>query len=658
MLPTFGGQPCLDPAELRRTCLNTTPPLPIDWFGKVNKFENVAGHLPGTGGVLMMRSHLKKLDVNDAHDLTFFDHDGTPRTLKNLIISGPTTCLDYDTRNPLSDTTAHFVPIADARQIWQLYPINRAYNIRTIPTANYNDEWSTDETTPLTFAEMWANLWGRLPEEWAGDVPTLPTITAYTGNSPRNFSYWGWTLPNAMGHFLDRLGFSLVWNPFDDAWKVVDLGGEQLGLASAETKLFNTRRHLWDIEPIAPSLGSIPRTVHVYFRKTPGPRAYGQSPFYVVEVGAPNPINDGEQGAVIIHDDMLAIYQATILTNGSECNLRANERATTFFQEQREYQRDPMRKVYSGAIDAILPGEKIESVTLLDAGSGMLTETRRRPKRDPQGEWPGNEHQPWRLVEVIKIDPVVSGSVTPPTDYFSGRINVLNPSTDLYEVMATVWWKGMNGETPAEGFRYLSRYKGSKANAAGEVRPVYVGGCCEGSESPPGDSGGGTDPDPCDYPCGDNDPDANPPFPEPPVTPPATNCCPSVTICSNSPPTMYLTMSGTGGFVCLSTLTLSTTGFAPGGSTCNTGTWGPQPDCPFSMQITAFYDEGDTPNCFTLQVAWPLAGCEGGGAPGGTFLDGTVISCSPLIVEFGPMPGWATCHPGDEISFTVTDVAP
>jgi hypothetical protein len=272
-----------------------------------------------------------------------------------------------------------------------------------------------------------------------------------------------------------------------DKWSVVELGVEQANLSTSQEALMG--RRLWDIEPVSSNLGCVPANVHVYFRKTLGPRAYGQSPFVVKEIEAPSP--DGtEVGTVIIHDDLMAEYAATTLINGDDLDTQAALRAVEFYRVRRDWFADPVRKVYSGAISKILTGSEIECVSWMDAGHGVMTETRRTPDSDPMEKWPGNEHQPWRLVEYVRISSAApaSGDDALPAGMQAATVVVYNPSSGSWEEICDCIWKGANEEVGVEDWRYPSRYVGNRSGV-----PVYVSACCEGTEggSPAsGDDGG------------------------------------------------------------------------------------------------------------------------------------------------------------------------
>lgn len=483
----FADRPCYDAATLYEECQRIG--YPTDWSTKANRFDNRAGHLPGTGLLLMRRADLDAISLNEKHDLEFLDGDNPNVKIKSIHVAGTTTCLTPGI--PEDENSIHLVPVADDRRMWQLATMNAGYNLRITPNGSYVLGTAPAEDTAYTWEEVWADLWGRLPTSYAGTLPTLPPTRPFVSASsfgpagtPDNFAYWGWTVGDAIGHFLDRCGYTLV-RDLAGEWSVVEIGVDQANLESSQSALLG--RRLWDIEPVSNRLGVVPSSILVYFRKSMGPRSYGQSPFVSARVAAPSPIVAGETGELIIHDDMLAEFNGTTIVNQTELDAQANLRAVEFYRVRRDWFADPERKVYSGAIKKILPGSKIESVSWIDAGHGVMTETRKMPMRDPVEKWAGNKHQPWRLAEWVRIkEDVESGAETPPTGYQSGRVTVWNPETDDWEPICLCWWKGANEETGVEDWRYFSRFKGHL-----EGRPVFVGGCCEGSEG--GTGGGGSD---------------------------------------------------------------------------------------------------------------------------------------------------------------------
>ncbi len=395
---TFGGQPCLDPVALRRSMLEASPPLPVDWWGRANRFDNRSGHLSGTGGVLMLRRDLLKLDLNTTHDLEMVDHFGKSITHHSLHIAGATVCLNPS--SPDNDNTAHFVPLADNRRRWLLTSINRGFNLRVTPTGDYATSTATDEDTPYTATEIKGFLWDELPSADSGVVPDFPGDPEEPVD---NLAYWGWNVPEAFGHFLSRCAYAWVWDSLDDEHSIVELGAEQQGLDAEFRKLQAAGRRIFDLEPLSPAIGTVPSRIEVYFRKSPGPRAYGQSPFFTVGVAAPDPAGDGEGGTLRIDDDLLAEYQGRVLQNEAALNTRAEARASQFFQERRDWYNEPLRRTYSGYVDTIDIGSRVAGVSWMDTGYGPQTVVELRPAVDPVASWPGNQHQPWRETEFVRI---------------------------------------------------------------------------------------------------------------------------------------------------------------------------------------------------------------------------------------------------------------
>lgn len=480
----FGGKQCLDPVALRRSCLEASPAIPVDWFGKANIFNDRSGPNPGTGGIILLRRDLLALDVNDVHDLEMVDHFGQKVVFKNLHIAGPTVCLNPS--SPENENTAHFVPLADNRRRWRMTSVNRGYNLRVTPNGNYATSTATSATVPFTWAEVIESLWGYLPAAKAGTVPTLPSEP---DGSPDNFAYWGESAIEAIGHFTARCGVSLCRDPFTDEYSFAEMGADQAGLEREFRKLDKTVR-IWDIEPINPAIGSVPDQIDVYFRKSPGPRSYAQSPYFVVSIAAvarsDGGPTDGEGGTLVIHDDLLAKYISRELQNEAELILRANDRASAFWQSRRDWFNSPLRRTYSGLVDTIATGSQVEAISWGDTGYGMRTVVELRPARDPIADWPGNEHQPWTDDEWVVIVAEESGSGdgdAVPTGYYAGRVTQPNVAASDWDPLFECFWKGANGEVPVVGHRYRSSFEGYLENADGKLRPVYVGGCCEGTET-------------------------------------------------------------------------------------------------------------------------------------------------------------------------------
>ncbi len=655
MAISFDGYPCYDPTAFRESCLNASPQLPLDWYNKVNRFDCTDGTEPGTGAILMLRGDLELLDINQLHDLTFTDHFGKSVTLKSLMVAGPTICLD-PTRTTEDKNTLHYVPIADVRHFFKLTAINAGYNLRITPTGNYAIETTGGSNVPYTWDNIWEALWEALDEDFAGDMPFLPSTPEGT---PDNFAFFGMTVMDAIKIFLARCAFQLVLDPIGDKFYVVELGENQPQLDQSLTGLLPYR--IWDIEPLAPSFGRVPSTVQVFFRKSPT-RAYGNAPELSVSIDADSPV-DGESGTVIIHDDLLANYSGTKLLNNVEIQSRAAERAETFFRERRQWYKDPLRKVYSGAHSVITPGQMIEAVSWYDLGRGTMTEIKRRPICDPVADWTGNKHQGWRLVEFVRVNAdTESGAETPPSGYLSGRITVWSPDNGAWQPVAKCWWRGANGEVGVEDWRYQSRFKGFL-----QGRPVFVGGCCEGSEGGGGSVGGGGDEE------DDEDDYIDEEYVDPTPTDPVTTSCCDVGV----PSTLYVTIVGTGGFACMNgtypVVFDPTAGGLCGGSPF--GQWSYEDDttctnglvlgfgCFYEMSPSPFCTPTNTPKCRSFGLSYR---CKNGFVPGNAvYWDGPLVSgfsctCDPFSWQatFSPQAlsggGCFVALGSETITFTVT----
>lgn len=466
---TFAGRSLFDPLAVYRHCQRVG--LPVDWVGLANRYECPTGHESGVGHVLMARGDLDQIDVDTTHDLIF--HDNQNRApIKRLHIAGGTRCLTPGA--PLDKQAIHLVPLADHRRIFKLTSINRGYNLHLTPTGAYQAETATDEDTPLDWTEIWEDLWDELPAAYAGAVPLLP---ATPQGSPDSLAYHGWTVIDAIGDFLDRLGFTLVWNPFADTFNVVQLGIAQAGVADWEAAAMNYR--LYDMEPVENQLGTVPGSVEILFRKMPT-RAYGNPQFETYIIGDDGSTLPGRQ---LLRDDLIANFQGGTLTNLSDLGFRAEARSAEFFTARKEWYAKAKHLIYSGIRTDFVPGAELQSVAWSSMGrrgqeAGVLTHVKRMPPRDPIANWLGTPEQPWRLVECVCVfeDGAEEGTSgeSPPDGYFDAQVIRWNVDEEEWEFLFLCWVKDVNDQDPPPS----GRYQDALFSGFGSGRPIYLIGCC------------------------------------------------------------------------------------------------------------------------------------------------------------------------------------
>ncbi len=352
------------------------------WPGRPsNHFTNRIGVTPGTGEIILLRSQLDKIAINEARTLLVYDGDNNQREFPNIHIVRA-DCITPSI--PGHPDAAYRVVVADRRRMWSLIPCDRGYNVRATAGGSY-EATTTDSGTPWTWSGMLGDIWDLLNE---GSLPALPTTPQGT---PDGFAFYGQSCAQALGNVLDRLGWSLAWLPGDDTWQFVELGAADSSFDSLATEMMQYR--IDDDEPIDPGIGRYPGNVRVVFTNQPVVTG-GKSPYTTIDVVAPAPNQDGEDASLtaIIHDDLPAIYSGATNTNASDLTARANARAAEYFRDLREGGQH-YRRIYSGVREFDL-GSKVGSVRHETGERGTVTVV----ERSPVGrEWSGTDRM-WRMV--------------------------------------------------------------------------------------------------------------------------------------------------------------------------------------------------------------------------------------------------------------------
>ena len=484
MAVIFADQPCIDPATLAAECDRMGIPYG-EWRSKANRFYCPRDVDYGEGDLLLTRRHLDNIDRTKSHELEFKDSlSGTSVKLAKIHI---TAAVCVTPGRPKDPNAIYHVKVADVRQLWPMFVLDRGYNSSQTPG---DDSYSEDSTggagTAMGWAEVWGDIASSIPANGEGALrEDLPELSVEYDGVPTDLNYWGMSVTDAMRDFTQRLGVVLAYDPIKNTGKLVTPGETQDGLANALDDLLGKRLH--DAEPIYENVPRIPASVRVLFPKRPE-AGWGRDPWYSIDVANDQPpagvlLNS----KVILYDDLQAIMSANTCTNAAALNTRAEERAAAYFTQVRTGH-GYRQLVYSGAHGAILPGSEITAVVWEDRGEGIKTEIVQRPfYRTSMATWKSNANdERWRLVDHVWVFDTVSG-VTPPTGYKPCQAEHYDTENDVWYSLFNCWYREMNGQTAVVG-RHLARFAGQKENDDGDRRPVYIGGCCpDGSGDGPGE---------------------------------------------------------------------------------------------------------------------------------------------------------------------------
>lgn len=378
MAVIYANQTCEDAIGLMRSCLESTPQIPVKrWLRLANTYAVGLGPEPSTGLLLMTKENLDKIDVNShyGHNLTFAYDKSI--TFKYTIVRR------YQAVTPSYATApdaVYKVWVTDKRWVLRRTGIDQAYNVRDGVGGDFLPETSSDGAgTAWTWNEMFQDIWGQCTG--LGTAPSLPFTP---DGEPEGFLFYGSTVFDALTNVLDRLACKLRYNPATDVFSVVRLGADDTTATSFLAQLEAAKIKLWDDYADLPGYARLPAYVRVLFVKTPIPDD-GTSTFYKIDVTDAT-ATGGEStiplsGTVVnLEDDMPAIYANGTLTNLSDMTTRAAERAADWFRREKNFHQ-PLHRVYSGIEPNAMKivGSQCLAVLFEDAGDGLKTEIIRGP---------------------------------------------------------------------------------------------------------------------------------------------------------------------------------------------------------------------------------------------------------------------------------------
>jgi hypothetical protein len=223
------GQQTLDPLELDQSQRDGSPD---DFIGRATSVRCPIGREAGTATLCLSRTAGDALGRNDAHTITCYDN-GTPTIFKGYYIDRM-----YQANVDGDQNGAWVVELVDKRQILRMSAINSRYNclkpLPYTPATQIKSKYFTDSlsggTALYTWAQVWTDLWGKLPSI-AGAAPSLPYTPA--GN-PKNLAYNGSAWECACD-FLALLTCAITYNPIAETFGIARLSQAQSGFTDAKT---------------------------------------------------------------------------------------------------------------------------------------------------------------------------------------------------------------------------------------------------------------------------------------------------------------------------------------------------------------------------------------------------------------------------------------
>jgi hypothetical protein len=517
------------------------------WANKANSFHWLAGMEPSYGYLLFRWADIQtiieaspistvELTIQTKTSLGDQGNQNRSRVIGNLYVKSVQAL--YSRSTTTSANTVCLVHLVDKQHVFAMTHIATSYNVPSVlgktndpAEADYYDAESLeDSTTVWTWATMWSDLWLQLPGTISGGTPALP----YTPDGrPTDFQFWGLSVWEAIGIFLNKINCDLVLDHSTNTFSLFQKGVAQTGLAALLSGL-GASSGVSTFNPYTAGATRYPANVKVMFPKVP--MYFGtskeiarienrrQETFHVIST-ATSLTGAVADTAMTVFDELEALvdFDGTI-SNSSALNARATEVTTKF--KNRLVQPKPDRRSYQGLITTLSPGSEIGHISFADYAdrSGLITtieqtcENTSGKEASPLGAFgkSGSTHSlssrknfgatdgpgfpnlkdasrysyphHTHIVEVYEAGTDVGDPVVPSSGFTSGRIIRANPADSFvtaaaYESGESCWIAVTNkyvgsGNTSArlvQGDIYLAKINGYvTADEETDPRPLFV----------------------------------------------------------------------------------------------------------------------------------------------------------------------------------------
>lgn len=359
---------CYDPRKFANECQQSDPPLPTDWYRKVNTYVNVVGMTPGSGAVLVRQEDLNKLlqIPNTKRTLKFGDV-----TLRNIRIVG----------NPRSLTSG---AVGDGKAIYLVELTDRKIDAEGVTVSRYNWRYpnptSSYDTNSLRSGVAWT--WTQLIEDlWnqvgcLGTYPGLPSAISSTlaTDTPVQIDCHGFRVADALEDVLALNGMAVCYDPVNDKFTI-----EYLADSGNAYKAFHQRwksRQLWNDERIQGSADNIPAYGRVLFPVWSEETGGDNRRVYAVDV-ASGLTGTTENSYCLIQDYIpCRVNSSASVQNTSDLVARAAVAAKVFFDRFKpSTAQDAVNIAYGGWYNdpALLGSPTLDAVAWMDVGDGPVT---------------------------------------------------------------------------------------------------------------------------------------------------------------------------------------------------------------------------------------------------------------------------------------------
>lgn len=369
----INGLAVLSPRDLAEAAAQQG--FPADFWGQANSVHIAIGFEPGVAYLVVPRTTMDGLAVNDLHTITWtMNRAGTSTTNTYnywTICDARAVGIDGDSKS------AYLLTLKDIRcQMKKAKVINKAYNVSTpdaygiVVSSRHWLEDTLNSGALWTWQEMLADVWGDLPAT-AGSVPTLPWTP---GHSPDSWRFHGVSAWEAVKMIFDACQSSIKPVAALDSFAAVDLGAAQSDVFSGLTL-----RLLQDEGPKDAEACVFPANVTITFptraQTIDAIEHYAEKPVY-----AADPIATGISGAVtgteraVRYDLIGDVEDDGTITNEAALDTAAANIAARI--ALRMGVASDLYKMHSGVCHEVVLGTNVNEILVRDYGDdqGCVTE--------------------------------------------------------------------------------------------------------------------------------------------------------------------------------------------------------------------------------------------------------------------------------------------
>lgn len=350
---SYAGFPCEVPDSLAENCLNAEPPLPLSpWWGFANRYVCPLGLRPGYAHILMLSKHFSEL-TDGKETLSFANNtsagNNTICSFPNLRVAGTPICVTPGLRD--DPNAVFFIELVD-RRVDCVGFSNKLYNWRPFPDAP-RDTSSLNSGVAWTWTTLLGDLWDAV-----GGLGTFPDLPRSLSGTPEQIDATACRAADMLEDLLLLNGMAIAYNPFTDAFRIVDVTINRDDVMTELDSLDVVR--LWDQEPQYLD-AYIPKYARVVFPVwAMGGLTLDSTSYYAVDVEDTAQDASTAQNSYSVIQDFSACRVDMIgdPLNKSSLVTRAADVAAVFFRKSRSRSQRGIYRIFGGFIKSknIVPG--------------------------------------------------------------------------------------------------------------------------------------------------------------------------------------------------------------------------------------------------------------------------------------------------------------